>query len=41
MLWNIKAMFDDYEISLYFLEMECAECGALATAPTPIDRVEN
>lgn len=41
MLWNIKAMFDDYEISFYFLEMECAECGALATAPTPIDRVEN
>ncbi len=33
-------MFDDYEISFYFLEMECAECGALATAPTPIDRVE-
>lgn len=41
MLWIIKAMFDDYEISFYFLEMECAECGALATAPTPIDRVEN
>jgi len=40
MLWNLKVMFDDYEISFYFLEMECAECGALATAPTPIDRVE-
>lgn len=36
-LWNIKAMFEDYEISFYFLEMECALCGSLATAPTLVD----
>ena len=37
-LWNVKAMFDeDNTISLYMLEMECALCGALATAPTPLD----
>lgn len=36
-VWNIQAMFDDYEISMYFTEMECALCGTLATAPTPVD----
>lgn len=37
MLWNIKAMFQDYEISMYMLDMECALCGTLATAPTLVD----
>jgi hypothetical protein len=37
MLWNVQAMFEDGEISLYMLDMECALCGTLATAPTPID----
>jgi hypothetical protein len=36
-LWNIKAMFKDYEISLYFTDMECALCGTIATAPTLVD----
>ncbi len=36
-LWKVQAMFEDSEISLYMLDMECALCGALATAPTPID----
>ena len=36
-LWNVKAMFEDGEISLYMLDMECHLCGSLATAPTPID----
>jgi len=36
-LWNIKAMFEDYEISMYFLDMECALCGSWATAPTLVD----
>jgi hypothetical protein len=38
LVWNIKAVFDNYEIATYFLDMECAECGSLATAPTPLDR---
>jgi hypothetical protein len=38
MLWNIQAMFEDYEVSLYFTEMECALCGAKATAPTLPDK---
>jgi hypothetical protein len=40
-LWNIKAMFQDYEISMYFLDMECAECGTKATAPTLPDMPED
>ena len=36
-LWNVKAMFEDGEISLYMLDMECYMCGTLATAPTPMD----
>jgi hypothetical protein len=31
-------VFDNYEIATYFLDMECAQCGSLATAPTPLDR---
>lgn len=37
-VWNIRAMFENYEISQYFLEMDCVKCGSLATAPTPLDR---
>jgi len=37
MLWNVQAMFEDGEISLYMLDMECALCGSKATAPTPLD----
>jgi hypothetical protein len=36
-VWNLKAVFEDGEIVTYFLDMECANCGSLATAPTPID----
>jgi hypothetical protein len=36
--WNVKVKFDeDGDIGMYFLDMECASCGTLATAPTPID----
>lgn len=37
-LWNVKVMFEDFEISAYFTDMECAFCGTLAKAPTPVDR---
>lgn len=37
-MWRVIVMFDDYEISTYFLDMECFSCGTRATAPTPIDR---
>jgi hypothetical protein len=34
----VKTIFDNYEIGTYFLDMQCVECGALLTAPTPLDR---
>ncbi len=37
-VFNLKVIFDNFEIASYFLDMECANCGTLATAPTPIDR---
>jgi hypothetical protein len=37
-IWNIKAVFENFEIAQYFIDMECASCGSYATAPTPIDR---
>jgi hypothetical protein len=34
-VWNVKCMFEENEISMYFLDMHCASCGSPATAPTP------
>lgn len=36
-IWNVKVIFYKSEIAQYFLDMECAQCGSLATAPTPED----
>lgn len=36
-VWFIKAVFHDYEMSYYYRDMECARCGSMATAPTPLD----
>lgn len=36
----IQARFDDYELAMYYLDMQCVECGSLLTAPTPLDRQE-
>lgn len=40
MIWDVKVVFEDYEIATYFLDMECINCGSVATAPTPLDRTE-
>ena len=37
-IWNVKVIFEDHEIATYFLDMECANCGSVATAPTPVDK---
>jgi hypothetical protein len=34
-------MFEDNEISLWFTDAKCADCGALVTVPTPVDDNEN
>ena len=36
-IWNVKVIFSEYQIATYFLDMECANCGSLATATTPVD----
>jgi hypothetical protein len=37
-LIKLLACFDDdYEVSAYLLDAECAECSTLITAPTPLD----
>jgi len=37
-IWNVKVIFEQFEIATYFLDMECANCGSMATAPTLLDR---
>jgi hypothetical protein len=37
-VWRIHATFLDYEVASYFLDMECADCGTYATAPTLLDK---
>lgn len=37
-IWNLKACFEDYEISMYFTDMECSSCGTFAKAPTLVDK---
>jgi hypothetical protein len=34
-------MFEDSEISLWFTDAKCADCGALVTVPTPVDDNED
>lgn len=36
-IWNVKTVFDSEtgEVDMYFRDMECAQCGTLATAPIP------
>jgi len=35
-LWSVKCKLDDDgEIGIYFLDINCALCGSLATAVTP------
>jgi hypothetical protein len=37
-IWNLKVIFENFEIATYFLDMECVSCVSVATAPTPVDR---
>jgi len=37
-VFYVKTVFDNYEVATYFLDMICAECGSLATAPTLLDK---
>jgi len=35
---NVKCIFIDYEIAVWFTDAECASCGTKLTAPTPADK---
>jgi hypothetical protein len=37
LLFSVKCMFEDGDISLWFTDAECALCGSLVTVPTPVD----
>ena len=37
LLFSVKCMFEDNDISLWFTDAQCALCGALVTVPTPVD----
>jgi hypothetical protein len=36
-LFKVGCMFEEGEISMWFVDAECALCGALVTVPTPVD----
>lgn len=36
----VIAEFEDYELAMYYLDMQCVNCGSMLTAPTPLDRQE-
>lgn len=36
----IRAIFQDYELVMWFLDSFCSDCGSPMTAPTPIDNPE-
>lgn len=36
-VFRVLAVFDAYDIAAWYTDAECAECGALLTAPCPPD----
>ncbi len=37
-VFNVMASFEDYELSWYFLDATCVNCGNLVVVPCPVDR---
>jgi hypothetical protein len=42
-LFRALVSFDSntYMVGMYHLDIQCNDCGALCTAPTPVDHPEN
>jgi hypothetical protein len=36
-LFKVACMFEEGEISMWFVDAECSLCGALVKVPTPVD----
>lgn len=39
-IWNIKAIFENGAMSLYFLDMSCSNCGYMPSTPPQLDAGE-
>ena len=39
-VFNIMASFEDYELTWYFLDGTCVNCGNLVVVPCPVDKDE-
>ena len=37
-VFNVMCSFEDYEISWYFLDATCVNCGNLVVVPCPVDK---
>lgn len=37
MLFNIRAMFENSDIAMWFTDGTCCDCGTQLTVPTPVD----
>ena len=40
-VFSVMASFEDYELSWYFLDGTCVNCGNLVTVPCPVDKDES
>ena len=37
-VFNVMASFEDFELSWYFLDATCVNCGNLVVVPCPVDK---
>jgi hypothetical protein len=37
-VFRVGVVFEDFDVALWQLDGECAECGALVTVPCPADK---
>ena len=36
-LFKVFVAFENYNVAMWLVDAECAECGALVTVPCPVD----
>mgnify|MGYP006274460521 FL=1 len=39
-IFRVQAVFEDFEIAMWFTDGVCVECGTKVTVPTPVDRYQ-
>ena len=40
-VFNVMASCEDYELSWYFLDATCTNCGNLVVVPCPVDKFDS